>query len=214
MFTSIVNFTILNATRKRDAYPRHKGVWTDRTQNELSATPTQQSYAQYMGGVDRLDQMSRVNKEKKSLRWYRKIEFKLREVSIYNAYVLEGCVTSHQRPNKRKWDLMSFKLELAYSLMGDFSYRKAFKRPRADTNEQRLDGKDHWPKAAGGNDHVCVVCNKKHRNFLASHPVCSYKDNPFKRTKTTMACQKCEVPLCCNARNTCYVDYHTKVCYW
>lgn len=73
MFTSIVNFTILNATRKRDAYPRHKGVWTDRTQNELSATPTQQSYAQYMGGVDRLDQMSRVNKEKKSLRWYRKI---------------------------------------------------------------------------------------------------------------------------------------------
>jgi alkyl sulfatase BDS1-like metallo-beta-lactamase superfamily hydrolase len=48
-------------------------VWTDRTQNELSATPTQQSYAQYMGGVDRLDQMSRVNKEKKSLRWYRKI---------------------------------------------------------------------------------------------------------------------------------------------
>lgn len=109
---------------------------------------------------------------------------------------------------------MSFKLELAYSLIGDFSYRKAFKRPRADTNEQRLDGKDHWPKAAGGNDHVCVVCNKKHRNFLASHPVYSYKDNPFKRTKTTMACQKCEVPLCCNARNTCYVDYHTKVCYW
>jgi hypothetical protein len=65
MFTSIVNFTILNATRKRDAYPRHKGVWADRTQNELSATPTQQSYAQYMGGVDRLDQMSRVNKERK-----------------------------------------------------------------------------------------------------------------------------------------------------
>jgi hypothetical protein len=33
--------------------------------DELSATPTQQSYAQYMGGVDRLDQMSRVNKERK-----------------------------------------------------------------------------------------------------------------------------------------------------
>ena len=120
MFTSIVNFTILNATRKRDAYPRHKGVWTDRTQNELSATPTQQSYAQYMGGVDRLDQMSRVNKERKRA-WGGTGKYNSNwEVSIYNAYVLEGCVTGHQRPNKRKWDLMSFKLELAYSLIGDF----------------------------------------------------------------------------------------------
>jgi hypothetical protein len=29
-----------------------------------------------MGGVDRLDQMTRINKEKKSMRWYRKIEVK------------------------------------------------------------------------------------------------------------------------------------------
>jgi hypothetical protein len=29
-----------------------------------------------------------------------------------------------------------------------------------------------------------------------------------------MACQKCDVPLCCNAKNSCFVDYHTKVYYW
>jgi hypothetical protein len=183
------------------------------TLNELTATPTQKAYAQYMGGVDRLDQMTRINKEKKSMRWYRKIEVKLREVSIYNAYVLEGCVMDHDRPKKRKRDLMSFKLELAHSLIGDFSCRKAFKRPRTDNDEVRLDCKEHWPKAAGGNDHVCVVCNKKHRNYLASHLGYSYKDNPFKRTKTSMACQKCDVPLCCNAKNSCFVDYHTKVYY-
>lgn len=36
------------------------------------------------------------------MRWYIKIELKLQEVSIYNAYVLEGCVTDHDRPNKKK----------------------------------------------------------------------------------------------------------------
>lgn len=91
----------------------------DGTLNVLTATPTQQAYAQYMGGVDRLDEMTRINKEKKSMRSYRKVEVKLREVSIYNAYVLEGlCVTDHDRPNKRKRDLMSFKLELAHNLIG------------------------------------------------------------------------------------------------
>jgi hypothetical protein len=52
-------------------------------------------------------------------------EVKLREVLIYNAYELEGCVMDHDRPKKRKRDLMSFKLELAHSLIGDFSCRKA-----------------------------------------------------------------------------------------
>jgi hypothetical protein len=32
-----------------------------------------------MAGVDRLDQNIRLNKEKKTMRWYRRIETKLRE---------------------------------------------------------------------------------------------------------------------------------------
>jgi len=139
---------------------------------------------------------------------------KLKECSIYNAFVLEGCVTDHVRPNKRRRDFMSFKIELAHSLIGNFTCRKAFKRPRTNNDEIRLDEKEHWPKPAGSNDHVCVVCNKKHRDYMASHPGTSYKDNPFKRVKTTMACSKCNVPLCCNARSTCFVDFHTKVYYW
>jgi hypothetical protein len=36
------------------------------------------------------------------MRWYIKIELELREVSIYNAYVFDGCVTDHDKPNKKK----------------------------------------------------------------------------------------------------------------
>ncbi|CAC5403620.1 unnamed protein product [Mytilus coruscus] len=93
----------------------------DGIQNQLFATPTQQAYAKYMRGVDRLDQMTRVAKEKKSMRWYRKIEFKLQAISICNSYVTNGYISDHEIPNKRKRDLLSFKLELANGLIGDFS---------------------------------------------------------------------------------------------
>ena len=34
------------------------------------------------------------------MRWDWKIDVKLREASIYIVYVLEGCVTDHDRPKK------------------------------------------------------------------------------------------------------------------
>jgi len=188
----------------------------DGTVTQLPATPTVLDYAQFMGGVDRLDQQTRLNKSKKTLRWYRKIENKLHEIALYNAYVIEGSVIEHSGTQKRKRDLLSFRLDVAHALIGTFRSKRACKRPRSDQhlNDQRLDEKAHWPTAAGGSDRLCVVCMRKHRNYLASHPGIPVKDNPFKRVKTTMACKKCDVPLCCNARNTCFQDWHTKVYYW
>lgn len=191
---------------------RHK---KDGTGIILSTTPSVVGYAQFMGGVDRLDQLARMNKSKKSLRWYRKIEVKLREISLYNAYVIEGSIIDQAPQQHRKRDFLSFRLDVAHSLIGSFRAKRPFKRPRIGQNDnQRLDDKSHWPTAAGGSDKVCVVCNRKHRNYMGSHPGVSVKDNPHKRTKTTMACTKCQVPLCCNARSSCFQDYHTKVYYW
>lgn len=38
--------------------------------------------------VDRNDHVTKLNKSKKAMRWYRKTERNLLELSIYNAYVL------------------------------------------------------------------------------------------------------------------------------
>jgi hypothetical protein len=189
----------------------------DGTAQEIPCTPTVEAYAQYMGGVDRLDQNTRLNKEKKTLRWYRRVETKLRECALYNAYIIKGTVVDHLPQNKRKRDLLSFRMDVAHQLIGDFRQaRKPFKRPRTISNEniERLDDGGHWPVSSGSLDRLCVVCLKKHKNFAASHPGVSMKDNPFKRTKTSMMCEKCEAPLCCNSRSTCYRDFHTKVYYW
>ena len=43
----------------------------DGTEVELPCPPTVAAYAQYMNGVDKLDQMTRQNKSKKCMKWYR-----------------------------------------------------------------------------------------------------------------------------------------------
>jgi len=107
----------------------------DGTTTELKCTPSGHDYAKYMGGVDRLDQMTRLNKSKKVMRWYRKVEKKLLECGVYNIYVIEWCVTSYNTHGKRKRDLLSFRLELAHQLVGDYRQdRRPFRRPRSESN--------------------------------------------------------------------------------
>ena len=57
----------------------------------------------YMGGVDRLDQMTRINSQVEGVDAMVSAagqEATVLETSIYNSYVLEGHVTDHQRPGK------------------------------------------------------------------------------------------------------------------
>uniref|UniRef100_A0A8W8NUX2 PiggyBac transposable element-derived protein domain-containing protein n=1 Tax=Magallana gigas TaxID=29159 RepID=A0A8W8NUX2_MAGGI len=77
---------------------------------EFPDIPSGAAYLKYMGAVDRNDQLTKLNKSKEAMRLYRKIGRKLLQLLIYNAYVLEGSVIEHERPGKRKRDLLKFKL--------------------------------------------------------------------------------------------------------
>ena len=70
-----------------------------------------------MNGVDKLDQMTGQNKSKKCMKWYRRVETKLMETSLYNAYVIEGHVIDHKVGNVMKRDFLSFRLDLAHQLI-------------------------------------------------------------------------------------------------
>lgn len=172
----------------------------DGTVAEFPDIPSGAAYSKYMGAVDRNDQATKLNKSKKAMRWYRKIERKLLELSIYNAYVLEGSVIKHERPGKRKRDLLKFKPDLAHELIGQRRIRKRAGISRSVTSNQllRLDGQNHLPVVGEGKDHVCVVCKEKHVKYKDRNPGVSYAENPFKRCKTTIKCEKCEKYLCCN----------------
>ena len=108
--------------------PEQEGLTTTRKKKdgsriEFPCPPASSQYQKYMGGVDRMDQMTRLNKEKKTMRWYRRGERKLFEISIYNAYIIGGHTINHDVPGKRRRDLLSFKLDLAHQLIGDFQAR-------------------------------------------------------------------------------------------
>ena len=57
---------------------------------------------------------ARQNKSKKTMKWYRRVERKLMEISLYNSYVIEGEVVDHS-----KRDFLSYKLDLIHQLIGD-----------------------------------------------------------------------------------------------
>ena len=89
----------------------------DGTEVELPCPPTVAAYAQYMNGMDKLDQMTRQNKSKKCMKWYRRVETKLMETSLYNVYVIEGHAINHKVGNVVKCNFLSFGLDLAHKLV-------------------------------------------------------------------------------------------------
>lgn len=187
----------------------------DGTREEFPCPPVSSEYQKYMGGVDHMDQMTRLNKEKKPMRWYRRGERKLFECSMYNAYIIEGHTLDHHESGKRCRDLLSFKLDLAHELIGNFTSRSRLVtgRPRSDASNSllRLDGMNHLPVPGEGTNHLCYVCNIHYKAFKSSNPNAHYSDNLHKQRKSSMMCEKCQVYLCCNVQKSCFKDFHTKV---
>lgn len=200
--------------------PEQEGLTAQRRQKDgtaiqLNCTPTVTAYSQYMGGVDRLDQMTRLNKSKKTMKWYRRLERKLLELSLYNSYVIRGHVTEGARDGeyaRQQPGFLFYKLDVAHELVGTSHLdRPSVGRPRSDANNiTRLDRLDHLAVKGEGRDHGCVVCYMKHVRYRDANPGTAYSDNPFKRRKSVIKCHKCDVYLCCNESN-CFFEYHTQV---
>ena len=63
-------------------------------------------------------------------------------------------------------------------------------------------------------DHVCVVCSEKHHRYKNQNPGVLFKNNPHKKSKTTIICTLCQRYLCVKRGSTCFEDWHTKREYW
>ena len=85
---------------------------------ELQCPPSVAAYAKFMNGVDMLNQNMRQNKSKKIMKWYRRVETKLMETSIYNTYVIEGDTVSHKVDGKTKQAFCPSNSTLLISLSG------------------------------------------------------------------------------------------------
>ena len=158
-------------------------------------------YNHSMGGVDLNDQLrSYYPSGRSGKKWWRFIFWYLLDVSICNAFIVEGQ-SSHRASSRSRRSLLSFKLELAKQLIGGFCGRKKYAgKKRKSTN---LDNALSLPNLPGhrevkleGRKGACINCS-----------VCGRR-NPSGRTpETVFGCDRCGVHLC---RSGCFLEYHTE----
>ena len=79
------------------------------------------------------------------MKWYQRVETKLMETSLYNAYVIEGHAINHKAGNVVKRDFLSFRQDLAHKLVeGHYAEKAPVSRPRIEANNNTpLDRMDH-----------------------------------------------------------------------
>ena len=185
----------------------------------VPAPPTVVAYNQFMGGVDHNDKMAKLDKSRKSYKWYTRIDRKCAHWALYNSYVLYKTNPHTTKP----MEFRDFALNVLTSLVGDVSYRrdKGEKRASNVTGPARQEARfsvnlGHYPvfPETGSTDHRCEVCLKKHNLEKQQNPAKPYRDYVNKSVKTGIFCSGCKVYLCVKRGATCFTDYHTKVQYW
>ena len=156
-------------------------------------------YNQHMSGVDKADQfMVYYACGRKSLKWYKRIFWRLVDHSILNAFVLYRDTMS---PNPREWTQKRFRMELAYSLTTSLQAIQLGQGRRSPSHStlHRLKGKHfayyHEERRR------CVVCGYKRKGPHSKKR---------KDTKTKNYCYKCEVHLC---HGKCFERYQKLVKY-
>lgn len=191
--------------------PEYEGcnvIRHDKKGNELTVacTAAVKEYNRHMGVVDMSDKMAKLDKSRRSYHWYMRVDRKMVMLSMVNAFIIFREATGSRN------DLRTFILRVIHQLIGTkrFRERKAG-RPTSTTaavdDNSRLVDTSHLPVKGEGKDHVCAVCNEKHKRYnRCNGGNVKYKDNPFKRSKSTMMCRACNVYLCTST--SCHADYH------
>ena len=175
------------------------------------------SYNQFMGGTDKNDQLTRLQRCRRHYRWPRRLTMKFMMWAIFNSYIIHGTLAPHVMQGKRTLTFHMYIEILCGQLIGDVR-RGAQILPGRVTQESRLlnapEAPIHLaehPDNASRNNR-CVVCLERHRRAKRHNP--ESPDLP-KQRKTVFKCSACNVFLCIGSGDkNCFNAYHSKVQYW
>ena len=173
-------------------------------------------YNEYMGGTDKNDQITKLNKSRRHYKWPRRLKVKFFMWAAFCAYIIQGSFRPHYEPGHRPRTFYTFLADLVRELIGDYHAPKRRSLSR-ELRPTRLDETAHFPERPqhASTNHRCAVCKEKHNKYQKDNPNTSYKKNPFKMKKTVYCCMKCGEYLCIGSgKENCFQIYHTKVEYW
>lgn len=163
-------------------------------------------YNTFMGGVDLMDMFLALYRiDRRSKRWYMRIIFYLLGLAVSNSWLLHKRHQQGQGVRSEDASLKIFIQSVAECLTKSGKHFEAVKRRRppkehspipekkrrvlhsaAPQSDVRYDGFSHWP----------VHMEQKQRCFLC------------KAGFSRWQCEKCSLPLCLNAENNCFKNFH------
>ena len=146
-------------------------------------------YNEYMGGVDLANQsMCYYSVDRKNLKWWRKIVWRLHDHAINNSYVIYKANTSSEKSLTN----LQFRLKLAHAMTEPLVGSRIIPSRAPVSEEKRLIGKHFHIVLTRGEDVQCVRIRKSHQH---------------RGTKTHVWCPKCEKHLC---MAKCFELFHTR----
>lgn len=173
------------------------------------------AYNKYMGGTDKNDQMTKLQKCRRHYKWPRRLMVKFIVRCAFNAYIIQNYYKPHILPGKRIRSFRMFVDELCHDLVVSLaSQNKSRAFDARLLNEPNIPlHLPERPEVATGNNR-CVVCSEKYNQARRVNPEAKHKNLP-KRSKTVYWCKSCGVFLCIAAGSgNCFEAYHSKVQYW
>ena len=143
---------------------------------DVRATTMVRDYNLFMNGVDVLDQMTRVDKDRKQKKWTIRALVKALEWVYHNTFILEQAAAGPPHPGVRKRDLLSFRMDVVHVLVGET--RVPLKRhhvgPDGDGPVDRLNSSlSHYPEIGDSTDSTCVVCRFRYSEVCRPIPGCA-----------------------------------------
>ena len=149
-------------------------------------------YNKYMNGVDKCDQhLASYSIDRKTLKWWKKIFFRVLDVCILNAMIT--YTTYDPTFKQKKCSHKCFRLELIDQLVQLHIYNNVPRVRHSNIQINRLKGR-HFPVSKHPHRVVCTNCGYQKVN------------GKQRRTKVSNLCEQCNKFICKN----CFADYHTK----
>ncbi|XP_038079307.1 piggyBac transposable element-derived protein 4-like [Patiria miniata] len=167
------------------------------SQKEVRAPPHAMDYNQFIGGVDKADQLRGYHTcSRQSMAWWKKIMYFLVDVARVNAWI---CYKANVKAQPRVVPLTHrlFTVEIAEKLIAGFSEGSTRCHQQLELAPvPSINGPIHQSirmpvKAAK----MCVQCRRKGRTTTKGHHV-----------TTRSGCTSCNIHLC---RGKCFLEFHT-----
>ena len=187
-----------------NSQPLATGVVQRRIQDgrrvDVSSPVSMVLYNQYMGGVDRNDQLRKYyHVSLKGRKFYRYIFWFLLEVCITNSYILykHFCADQTQSLNT----LVKFRLQLFRDLVANYCSRKRAGRP--------LSGQAAQSRSTLPFRHYPVKQRSDTKSGMSRCWYCANSHHPKRRRETVWFCADCRLHLCHTGEaDDCLMLYH------